>query len=97
MAYNRMHASMSNADASVPTASTSGSSSSSSSSSSNAERPLKVHWAQGSQLTSLAFIGAQYRMYALFDALVTHQTATIICQRISAWIKSQQALLFVPV
>ena len=94
MAYNRMHASMSNADASVPTASTSGSSSSSSS---NAERPLKVHWAQGSQLTSLAFIGAQYRMYALFDALVTHQTATIICQRISAWIKSQQALLFVPV
>ena len=95
MAYNRVHASMSNADASVPTASTSGSSSSSSSS--NAERPLKVHWAQGSQLTSLAFIGAQYRLYALFDALVTHQTATIICQRISAWIKSQQALLFVPV
>ena len=94
MAYKRVHASMSSADAS--TSSTSASSNSAGSSSSP-ERPLKVHWAQGSQLTSLAFIGAQYRLYALFDALVTHQTATIICQRISAWIKSQQALLFVPV
>ena len=56
-----------------------------------------MHWAQGSRLTSLAFVGAQYQLFAIFDALVTHQTATLICQRISAWIKRQQGLLFVPV
>ena len=61
------------------------------------ERPLRVHWCQGSSLTSLAFTGPEYRLYALFDPLTDQQTATVICQKISAWVKSHQAQLFVTV
>ena len=65
--------------------------------SSKPERPLRLHWCQGCSLTSLAFTGPEYRLYALFDALTDQETATLICQRVAAWVKAQQAQLFVTV
>ena len=81
LAYKRVHAAVFHTEQ----ASTSG----------RQQRPLRVHWCQDSSLTSLSFTGPEYCLFALFDALTDQQTATQICQRVSAWIKQQQARLFV--
>ena len=46
--------------------------------------------------TLLAYTGAEYEVYALFDALMDRAAASGICQRLCAWIKAQHADLFVP-
>ena len=38
----------------------------------------------------------EYEVFALFDALAELDVAAAVCQRLCAWIKAQQADLFVP-
>lgn len=61
-------------------------------------RPLQqqVHWCTDGSLATLAYAGPEYELYALFDAMTDKPTATQICQRLSVWIKGQQADLFMP-
>jgi hypothetical protein len=56
----------------------------------------RAHFAQDGARTLLAYIGAEYEVYALFDALVDRAAAVAMCQRLCAWIKAQHADLFVP-
>ena len=56
----------------------------------------QVHWCRGGSLTTLAYAGPEYELYALFDAMTDKPSATQICQRLSVWIKAQQADLFMP-
>lgn len=44
----------------------------------------------------LAYAGPEYEVFALFDALAELDAAAAVCQRLCAWIKAQQADLFVP-
>lgn len=56
----------------------------------------RVHFTRDSAHTVLAYSGAEYEVYALFDALVERPAATAICQRLCAWIKGQHTELFLP-
>ena len=44
----------------------------------------------------LAYAGPEYEVFALFDALAELDAAAAVCQRLCAWVKAQQADLFVP-
>ena len=55
-----------------------------------------AHYRQDGAHTLLAYTGAEYEVYALFDALVDRAAAVGICQRLCAWIKAQHAELFLP-
>ncbi len=44
----------------------------------------------------LAYAGPEYEVFAYFDALAELDAAAAICQRLCAWVKAQQADLFVP-
>ena len=57
----------------------------------------RIHFRQDECCTILAFAGAEFELYAAFDALVLRPQALEICQRLSAWVKANQATLFVPV
>ena len=54
----------------------------------------QVHWCSDGSLATLAYAGPEYELYALFDAMTDKPSATQICQRLSVWIKGQQAELF---
>ncbi|KAL0025925.1 hypothetical protein WJX77_003954 [Trebouxia sp. C0004] len=56
----------------------------------------QVHWAFDGRISVLAFVGPEYELYALFDAMTAKDTAMRICHRLSVWIKGQQADLFMP-
>lgn len=56
----------------------------------------QVHWRTDGSLATLAYAGPEYELYALFDAMTDKASATQICQRLSVWIKGQQADLFLP-
>jgi len=57
----------------------------------------RIHFQQDECCTILAFSGAEFELYAAFDALVLKAQALEICQRLSGWVKANQATLFVPV
>ena len=59
--------------------------------------PLRVYFHRTDEFSVLAYASAEYEMYALFDALAQKPAIVRICQRLCAWIKAQQAELFVPV
>ena len=50
----------------------------------------RAHYTQDGARTLLAYIGAEYEVYALFAALVDRAAA------VGIWIKAQHADLFVP-
>ena len=82
MAYNRLHAAM------QPMAQDSASSG----------RPAqRIRYEQNKTCTSLGFIGAEFELYAVFDALVLKREALEVCQKLAAWVKANQAMLFTPV
>ena len=56
----------------------------------------QVHWCTDGSLATLAYAGPEYELYALFDAMTDKLSASQICQRLSVWIKGQQADLFMP-
>ena len=56
----------------------------------------QVHWCTDGSLATLAYAGPEYELYALFDVMTDKVSATQICQRLSVWIKGQQADLFMP-
>lgn len=58
--------------------------------------PHRVHWVVDDNFALLAFAGAEYEVYALFDALTDCATAQTITQKLSAYIKVQHADLFMP-
>lgn len=58
--------------------------------------PHRVHWLVDDNFALLAFAGAEYEVYALFDALTDCATAQTITQKLSAYIKVQHADLFMP-
>eukprot|EP00884_Botryococcus_braunii_P019029 jgi/Botrbrau1/580/Bobra.0010s0046.1 len=58
--------------------------------------PGRVHFRRNDRLTTLAYVGPEYEIYAQYDALVDKETATGICNRLATWIKQHQADLFVP-
>lgn len=55
-----------------------------------------MYFQSSDELSALAYASAEYEMYALFDPLAQKQAIVQICQRLCAWIKAQQAELFVP-
>ena len=55
-----------------------------------------AHYVQDEARTVLAYTGAEYEVYAQFDALVDRAAAVGMCQRLCGWIKGQHADLFVP-
>jgi hypothetical protein len=57
----------------------------------------RIHFQQDDCCTILAFAGAEFELYAAFDALVQRAHALEMCQKLSAWVKANQATLFVPV
>lgn len=56
----------------------------------------RVHFTRDDSRAVLAYIGAEYVVYAQFDALLDRNAAVATCQRLCAWIKGQHAELFVP-
>lgn len=56
----------------------------------------QVQWAFGGRMSALAFVGPEYELYALFDAMTDKGDAMRICHRLSVWVKGQQADLFMP-
>lgn len=59
--------------------------------------PQRIHFEQDEQCTILGVSGSEYILLAAFDALVERQEALSICQGLSAWVKTNQTQLFVPV
>ena len=57
----------------------------------------RIHFEQTDVCTILAFAGTEFELYAAFDALVEKPQALEICQKLSAWVKANQATLFMPV
>ena len=57
----------------------------------------RIHFEQTDVLTVLVVVGPDYELFAAFDALVGKPATVEICQKLSAWIKKEQASLFVPV
>ena len=57
----------------------------------------RIHFEQTDVCTILAFAGTEFELYAAFDALVEKSQALEICQKLSAWVKANQATLFMPV
>ena len=58
--------------------------------------PLRVYYHSTDEFAALAYVSAEYELYALFDAAAQKQVIVHICQRLCSWVKSQQAELFVP-
>ena len=81
MTYSRMHAAM-HPDAGNLT--------------STGRPSQRVRYEQDKVCTALGFIGAEFELYAAFDALVLKREALEICQRIASWVKANQATLFAP-
>ena len=48
------------------------------------------------QRAVLAYVGAEYEVYAQFDALTDRSGALAMCQRLCTYIKNQHSDLFVP-
>ena len=62
------------------------------------QQPMQqqIHWAADGRMSVLAFAGPEYELYAVFDAATSKDAAVKISHRLSVWIKSQQAELFMP-
>lgn len=56
----------------------------------------QVHWAADGCMSVLAFVGPEYELYGVFDAATSKDAAVKISHRLSVWVKSQQAELFMP-
>lgn len=82
MAYYRMHAAM------QP---------SSSDTASPGHPAQRIRFERDDKCTTIGFIGTEFELYAAFDALVLRREALEICQKLAAWVKANQSLLFCPV
>jgi len=56
----------------------------------------RVHFCRTDRRVVLAYVGAEYEVFAQFDALTDRSGALAMCQRLCAYIKNQQSDLFVP-
>ena len=56
----------------------------------------RVHFCRTDERVLLAYVGAEYEVFAQFDALTDRGSALAVCQRLCAYIKNQQSDLFVP-
>lgn len=55
----------------------------------------RIRYEQNQICTILGFAGAEFELYAVFDALTEKRKALEICQRLSVWVKANQAAMFV--
>ncbi len=96
--YATVHAAMTQKAGNAASSSKQPSSTSASYSSATSQQSLQqqVHWSSDGSMSALAYAGPEYELYALFDAMTDKETATRTCNRLSVWIKGQQADLFMP-
>ena len=56
----------------------------------------RVHFCRTDGGAMLAYVGAEYEVFAQFDALMDRSSALAVCQRLCNYIKNQHSDLFVP-
>lgn len=81
MAYNRIYAAMKTIQAE-----------------SIFSRPAqRIRYEQNNTCTALGFVGTEFELFAAFDSRVLKREALEVCQKLAAWVKANQAMLFAPV
>ena len=62
-----------------------------------APHPLqRVHYCRDASAVLLAIAGSDYVTYAVFEPTVERAAALSACSRLSTWLRSRQADLFMP-